>query len=166
MIILQIITIIVCIGTLGIIINGIEDYRHLKSKRVNNIIHLEPINSLGLPILKVHQGNKEYFFIIDTGANYSTLNPSTASDFQVSSLGTTGSTYGMEGNSVEVQFFKASFMVDSLVCEETFQTVDMSKCFNNSEDSYNVVISGLLGDSFLKNYGLVVDIKNNVLHCL
>jgi len=165
MIILQIIGILVGVCSLGLLINGIEEYnRGVKAANKFGTFSLVKNTSFGIPLIQVHQGDKEFYFVIDTGATNSSINQSDLDNFEHLKLNTQGSVYGMEGNIVDVSFVRAAFNIDSEEFIDEFQVVDLSKCFDLSHSNCGFHITGILSSEFLKRYSLSVDVCNNVLY--
>jgi hypothetical protein len=165
MIILQIITIVICVAILGFIVNVFESY---KQPSISSCItyKLEDIPNFGIPVIKVTQSKKVFYFVVDTGANNSVINSSSLNDFTHIKLNVTGNVYGMEGNPTEVSYIRSKFKITNKSFEDEFQVINMDNCFSLSKNEYNIDITGILGSGFLKRNNLSVDVANNVLYKL
>lgn len=148
--------IFVLIVIIAVLANGIEDYN---SK--NTIKFDKSFGELQLPIITFLNNDKEFNFLVDTGANMSIINSYYLQEFKYISLETTGTIFGMEGNVTNTNFVSVVLQKGKDSFLNCYQAVDISNSFGRIEDSYSVKIHGVIGNDFLVKYGCLIDYKNN-----
>ena len=116
--------IFVLIVIIAVLANGIEDYN---SK--NTIKFDESFGELQLPIITFLNNDKEFNFLVDTGANMSIINSYYLQEFKYTSLETTGTIFGMEGNITNTNFVSIVLQKS----KDSFLNYIISKCNNMSK---------------------------------
>lgn len=120
----------------------------------------DTLTKAGLPIITLHQEDKEFNFIVDTGANYSVINKADLGELLHKMGNITGSTYGIDGNLMEVGYALIPLQKNDVIYKETFQVVDVSSAFNNIAESSGIKVVGILGNEFLRTYNSIIDFNN------
>lgn len=111
-----------------------------------------------MPIIELYINGVPLYFVVDSGAVYSTLNKSELEHLEYENLKENdGGTYGIDGNVIPVSSATLNLHYGKHCFKQSFQLVDLSGAFTNMEMEYGVKIVGLLGDDFLLKYGTTID---------
>lgn len=159
MIILNIIEILLIVSVLAVIINMFEDYGFIKKIKFE-----EDTKGFGIPVIKCTQGDKDLYFIVDTGSNISTIDSNKLDSIEHTKLDTTGSVYGMEGNIMRTSYVEALFNIEDKSYQDEFQVINMGEAFETSRLQYGVNIVGILGNAFLKKFHIKLDPSKNIMY--
>lgn len=117
-----------------------------------------------MPIIELYINGVPLYFVIDSGAVYSTLNKSELEHLEYEDLKENdGGTYGIDGNVIPVSSAALNLHYGKHCFKQSFQLVDLSGAFTNMEMEYGVKIVGLLGDDFLLKYGTTIDFNKLIL---
>lgn len=146
------------IPVIALVANAIEDY----SREV-------PFNSVyeesGLPIVTLSSNDKEFNFLVDTGANLSLINITHLDDFNYTRMSGQGTIFGMEGNVQKVEYVKIKLSHEKNDFDVEFQVVNMDSAFNKIERVHGVLIHGVLGTEFLEsNKGKIDFIEHKLIY--
>lgn len=159
--IIHVITLIICIIILGILTTTIYAYNRIHNTKTYNLYYNE---EFGIPLIKVRNNNQDLYFVVDTGASYSTLNTNSLSNIEYNPLNINGNLFGIDGNLIDVSYISCEFFIENTSFIHNFQILDLSNMINQCKTTYNIDIVGVLGSSFLKENNLSVDLKNNILY--
>ena len=119
---------------------------------------------IAMPIIKLYINGIPLYFVVDSGAAYSTLNKSELEHLEYEDLKEKdGGTYGIDGNVIPVSSATLNLHYGKHHFKQSFQLVDLSGAFTNMEMEYGVKIVGLLGDDFLLKYGTTIDFNKLIL---
>ena len=117
-----------------------------------------------MPIVELYIKGMPLYFVVDSGAAYSTLNKSELEHLEYEDLKENdGGTYGIDGNIIPVSSATLNLHYGKHCFKQSFQLVDLSGAFTNMEMEYGVKIVGLLGDDFLLKYGTTIDFNKLIL---
>lgn len=163
MIILQLICVILISVVLALIVNAFDEY-HKDHAVILDEFPIELNPQFGVPVLKGMQGDKEFWFMLDTGANTSALNQAALSQFQTKNLHLEGNVFGIDGNTINTTIVEAYFNIRKDVSiKETFQILDLNSALTQSSQLFGKPIIGILGSNFMKRYNLSIDLVNQKL---
>lgn len=153
--ILKVIIILIVVGILAVIINGVFDYKEQAS---NKISFSKAMKTLSLPIITLFVNDKPYNFIVDTGANYSLINTNALKELEHYLIkDIQGTTYDVSGQVHTVSYARINLTHCNTKFVDEFQVMDISNVINNLKMSDGVEIVGIIGSSFLKRYNFIVD---------
>ena len=117
-----------------------------------------------MPIIELYINEIPLYFVIDSGAVYSTLNKSELEHLEYQDLKEDdGGTYGIDGNVIPASSATLSLHYGKHCFKQSFQLVDLSGAFTNMEMEYGVKIVGLLGDDFFLKYGATIDFNKLII---
>lgn len=117
-----------------------------------------------MPIIELYINGVPLYFVVDSGAVYSTLNKSELEHLEYEDLKeNNGGTYGIDGNVIPVSSATLNLHYGKHCFKQSFQLVDLSGAFTNMEMEYGVKIVGLLGDDFLLKYGTTIDFNKLII---
>jgi hypothetical protein len=154
MLILEIIIIIVLVTMVALFINGIEDY--CKYKHALKIPFNESLENIGLPVVTFMNNEKEFNFIIDTGASLSVIDERMLKDLNYSLLPIKGEMYGIDGSIIPVNYVKIDLQYDNALFQESFQVTEIN-AFDSLKSSNNIEIAGIISSDFMNNYQVTID---------
>ena len=140
--ILGTIVVFLLIPVVALIANAVEEN--------NNTISFDPsYEESGLPVITLTNNDKEFNFLVDTGANLCVLNESHLGEIGHEPLEGTGTMFGMEGNVQNVTYVKVELARGKRVFKIPFQVVNIDNAFKRVELDYGITIHGVLGTQFL-----------------
>ena len=117
-----------------------------------------------MPIIKLYINEVPLYFVVDSGAVYSTLNKSELEHLEYEDLKENdGGTYGIDGKVIPVSSAILNLHYGKHCFKQSFQLIDLSNAFTNMEMEYGVKIVGLLGDDFLLKYGSTIDFNKLII---
>jgi hypothetical protein len=79
-----------------------------------------------------------------------------------SKLNIEGNAYGIDGKIMSVNYISAELSSENISFTEQFQVMKLD-AFDNLRETDGINLSGILGSSFLKAHGFVIDFENQVL---
>lgn len=118
----------------------------------------DTIGKVGLPVVSFEQNGNSFNFVIDSGADSSVLNTSYLTKLDYVDLKGNRFIYGIDGNQVQVSFIGVKLSSQNHEFVEAFQVLDVPG-LKNIEQAHNIEIAGILGSTFLKRYGFLIDYK-------
>lgn len=158
--ILKIIFVLVLVGAAAYIAHIVD----LTRNKTNHISFKEAMDLVELPIITFYNEGKKFNFLLDTGATISVIDSNALNNFTHEKIKESGVVYGMEGNTINVSFIKASLEHKGKLYSEEFQVVDMSSAFSKLKSESGVNLSGILGNSFFKKYQYVLDFESLIAY--
>ena len=143
---------------LAILINGIEDYN--EKNRLNKESFANTSGEMKFPIITFSNNNRLFNFLIDTGASYSVIDSAILDEFDYKVIeDAKGTTYGIDGNLVNVSYILANLKLGNNEFKEAFQVMRVP-AFDNLKEKNNIIIVGILGSVFLDRYNFMVDFSD------
>ena len=158
--IFEVIIILVIVVIAAIIINGVQDYDRKKVE----MSFKESMNLTELPIVTFYNGSTKLNFLLDTGANLCVINSRSIDSLNYKKLDEKGSVFGMEGNSVDIDYISMDFTYNSKSYSSSFQVVDMQEAFDRIKQESGVTVHGILGSKFFEEYKYVLDFKELIAY--
>lgn len=117
-----------------------------------------------MPIIELYINGIPLYFVVDSGAVYSTLNKSELEHLEYEDLKENdGGTYGIDGNVIPASSATLNLHYGKHCFKQSFQLVDLSGAFTNMEMEYGIKIVGLLGDDFFLKYGAIIDFNKLII---
>lgn len=158
--IFEVIIILVIVVISAIIINGVQDYDRKKVE----MSFKESMNLTELPIVTFYNGSTKLNFLLDTGANLCVINSRIIDSLNYKKLDEKGSVFGIEGNSVDIDYISMDFTYNSKSYSSSFQVVDMQEAFDRIKQESGVTVHGILGSKFFEEYKYVLDFKELIAY--
>lgn len=127
------------------------------------------IEKIGAPCIVVNCKDVYLYFLIDTGSSENQLLDYTYKIFTkcfddvIQEKGGSFVTTGL-GGSVESKKYSFAFSIGRTRFEESFMVLPNSQVFVSLSERLGEPLAGILGSSFLRNNGIVVDYANNCLY--
>lgn len=118
----------------------------------------DTMGEVGLPIVSFEQNGKSFNFIIDSGADASVINTTSLAKLDYIKLEGNRYVYGIDGNQVKTSFVGVKLFSQNHKFIEAFQVFNIIG-LDNIEKSHNIEVVGILGSTFLKRYGFLIDYK-------
>lgn len=156
----EIFIILAVIVIFAVIFNGIEDY----SKDREAMSFREAMDLVDLPVITFYNENTKLNLLLDTGSSMNVINSTILANLVYIELKDSGIVYGMEGNTIDVEYISMSITHGKDSYSSTFQIVDMQKAFDKIKSEYGVQIHGILGSSFFKEYEYMLDFKSLIAY--
>jgi hypothetical protein len=156
----DIVLMFIIITLIAIIINGIMDCGSKNS--LNKLSFADSMGRLNLPIVNLTNKGNTYKFLIDTGASISIMDSRALDSIEHSKLNIEGNAYGIDGKIMSVNYISAELSSENISFTEQFQVMKLD-AFDNLRETDGINLSGILGSSFLKAHGFVIDFENQVL---
>lgn len=116
----------------------------------------------GLPIIYVtFKNNKQYAFIVDTGANANIISSSVLEE-ALPKATKKSATNISHVNGIQTNLHKTDFVfnINKHSFKETFIVTEFTDAYSIINQNGNVNIAGILGSKFLNKYNLKVIFKN------
>ena len=131
---------------------------HTSEKELNSQMSFrESMDLTDLPVVTFYQGNKKVNFLLDTGSNDSIIK------LEHEKLDVVSEIYGIGGKTF-APHTKIAFKYKDLTFKYNFQVVDLSPTFNTIKEQTGVVIHGILGSCFFREYKYILDFNNLVAY--
>ena len=153
--IFEVVIILIIIVIAPIIINGVQDYNKKKVK----MSFKESMNLTELPVITFYNESTKLNFLLDTGSNECVINSKIIDSLNYTKLDKKGSVFGMEGNSIDIDYISIDFTYNNKSYSSSFQVVDMQDAFDRVKQESGVTIHGILGNLFFEKYKYILDFK-------
>lgn len=126
-------------------------------KRRNSESFVETFkNNEGITHLKLNNNNKEYYFLIDTGANSSFITPEILKELKGRKTNKKTSNVTTANGGIKAKCATVPFCFNKECFEFEFWVVDIKNSLDNISIDGNPII-GVLGTDFLAHFGFVLD---------
>lgn len=113
----------------------------------------EPSNNLQLPVIKLQNNGKEFYFVVDSGCGTPIISPESIEELAHSYIPMTGSkSCGVEGNIRDLVYASVFFDIDGQKVPSIFGVIDIQSVLDNLSKYACKKISGFIGTSFLYAY--------------
>ena len=156
----EILLILAVIVVFAVIFNGIEDY----SKDKEAMSFREAMDLVDLPIITFYNESTKLNLLLDTGSSMNVINSNILESLTHTKLEESGTIYGMEGNVINIEYISMKITHGNDSYSSVFQLVDMQKAFDKIKEEYGVQVHGILGSSFFKEFGYMLDFKSLVAY--
>lgn len=124
----------------------------------------EPSNNLQLPVIKLQNNGKEFYFVVDSGCGMPIISPESIEELAHSYIPMTGNkSYGVEGNIRDLAYASAFFDIDGQKVPSIFGVIDMQSDLDNISKYACKKISGLIGTSFLYAYKSKINYRRSCI---
>ena len=153
--IFEVVIVLIIIVIAPIIINGVQNYNKKKVK----MSFKESMNLTELPVITFYNESTKLNFLLDTGSNECVINSKIIDSLNYTKLDKKGSVFGMEGNSIDIDYISIDFTYNNKSYSSSFQVVDMQDAFDRVKQESGVTIHGILGNLFFEKYKYVLDFK-------
>lgn len=158
--IFEFIMILAIIALVAIIANGVQGYDRKKVE----MSFKESMNLTELPVVTFYNGLNKLNFLLDTGSNMCVINSKIVDSLNYRKLEEKGSVYGMEGNSIDIDYISMDFTYNSKSYSSTFQVINMQEAFDRIKQESGVTVHGILGSKFFEEYKYVLDFKELIAY--
>ncbi len=121
--------------------------------------------SPNIPIASFTQGDKQLYFIIDTGSDKNLINSSALADleYEEHELPNKQLITGV-GGTKEVSACKINFEGGKVNYSTVFLVADLDAPFEMIREAHGIQLHGMLGSIFLKENNLIIDFNNLMLY--
>ena len=119
----------------------------------------ESMNLTELPVITFYNESTKLNFLLDTGSNECVINSKIIDSLNYTKLDKKGSVFGMEGNSIDINYISIDFTYNNKSYSSSFQVVDMQDAFDRVKQESGVTIHGILGNLFFEKYKYILDFK-------
>lgn len=157
---IEILLIIAVIIVFAVIFNGIEDY----SKDKETMSFREAMDLVNLPVITFYNEGTKLNFLLDTGSSMNVINNAIIETLVYTKLEGSGTVYGMEGNTMDIDYVSMKFTHGKDLYTSIFQVVNMQKAFDKIKEEYGVTIHGILGSTFFKDYEYILDFESLIAY--
>lgn len=124
------------------------------------LFEIEASNNLQLPVIKLQNNGKEFYFVVDSGCGTSIISPESIEELAHSYIPMTGSkSLGVGGNIRDMVYASVFFDIDGQEVPSIFGVIDMQSDLDNLSKYAGKKISGLIGTSFLYAYKSKIDYR-------
>lgn len=120
----------------------------------------ESLYLVGLPIVTFTIDSVRYNFILDTGANVSTIDSNIVQFIKHEKTGETDVVYGIDGNPNESEYLNIALEYNNNEYTELFQATDMSASLERVKQDSGISVAGLIGNSFFQKYKYIIDFNS------
>ena len=118
----------------------------------------ESMDLTDLPIVTFYNNKEKLNFLLDTGSNVSYINSSVIPKLKYFKKDSNVSTIGIEGNEVKSDsIYLINLTYKNKDFEYTFNSMNLNKSFNIIKKETGVQLHGILGSTFFKEYGYILD---------
>ena len=161
--VLEIVSILLAVGILAIIINGVETY--CKQRKIVNMSFKEAMDLVELPVVTFYNGNKKLNFLLDTGSNISQINSSVLPLLDYKKIEEENmNVIGIEGNKVDTEFCEMSITYKDQKFVDRFCIHNLDDAFAIVKEESGVQIHGILGSLFFQKYKYILDYESLIAY--
>lgn len=133
---------------------------------VGKISFRETMDLVDLPIVTFKNNDKKFNFLLDTGANFSTLNHSNLKDLEYLNVEDKGTYSGIDGIELESSFVMMDVSYKEKVYTDIFQVIDLDAAFDSIKAESGIKLHGIIGNSFFQKYKYVLNFDELVAYPL
>lgn len=149
------ITLFILLVAAGIIYRCTYSTTIVKVKRGEIFNFKTALDLTGMPIITLYQGENKYNFILDSGANVSSIQEGT--QIAMAYTEETDSMMGIGGRDLDCKHADIKLEKDGVQYEHEFRVTDLSAIFNDIYQCTNVRVVGLIGGDFMSKYNYCLD---------
>lgn len=162
----MVLTLIICFLVAVIIAFSRNALNLWRSKKLG-LPFKDTLTNVGIPIVTLENGEKEFNFILDTGSDISHIDSniktslSDIEEVEGDNLTVTTASGSVEGNNnwvrVPLNYKKQYFIED-------FMLLDLHDVFKTIKEDTGIQLHGILGSTFLRKYGYILDYDDLVAY--
>ena len=162
----MVLTLIICFLVAVIIAFSRDAFNLWRSKKLGRPFK-DTVTNGGIPIVTLKNGEKEFNFILDTGSDISHIDSniktslSDIEEVEGDNLTITTANGSVESNNnwvkVPLNYKKQNFIED-------FMLLDLHDVFETLKEDTEIQLHGILGSTFLRKYGYVLDYDDLVAY--
>lgn len=159
------IVVIVIIVVVELLLIGTVFVLLRRTKKKNKISFQGSMDLIDLPIVTLYNGSRKLNFLLDSGANASSINEEDLatclyklSDKKTSVMGIEGDKKNID-NTVIIELTRKGTKFS-----EIFQVSDLSRIFKAMREYRGIEVNGILGTTFFSKYGYVLDFDDMVAY--
>lgn len=125
----------------------------------------EAMDLTDLPVVTFYQGDKKINFLLDTGSNDSLINGDAVKKLELAYEKTQSisEVYGIGGKTV-VSHVNINFEYKNIKFKYNFQVANLTPTFDVIKQETGVVIHGILGSCFFKEFKYILDFDKFVAY--
>lgn len=132
----------------------------LFKKRRNSESFIDTFKSSdGVAHLKLINNNKEYYFLIDTGANSSYITPEVLTELKGKKTTKSTATIATATGNLSAKYSKIPFTFNKESFEFDFWILDIKDALSTIKINNNPVV-GVIGTDFLAHFGFTLDFND------
>ena len=120
----------------------------------------ESLDLVGLPIVTFTIDSVRYNFILDTGANISTIDSSIIPSIKHEKTGEKDVLYGIDGRPTESEYLNIDLEYNNNKYTELFQAADIAASLDRVKQESGISVAGLIGNSFFQKYKYLIDFNS------
>lgn len=132
-----------------------KDARIVKVRKGEVFNFKTSLDLTGLPIVTFQQGDKKYNFILDSGANVSSIHSKISIEKEI--IEGSDDMSGLDGTNIKCNLAMIKLQYKEKEYEHLFRTVDLSDIFEDIYKCTNVRVVGLIGGDFMAKYNYCLD---------
>ena len=162
----MVLTLIICF-LIAVIIAFSRDALNIWLSKRLGLSFKDTLTDVGIPIVTLNNGERKFNFILDTGSDISHIDSnirnflSDTEEVEGANLTVTTASGSVEGNNswvrVPLNYKKQSFIED-------FMLLDLHDAFEVLKVDTGIQLHGILGSTFLRKYGYVLDYDDLVAY--
>lgn len=111
----------------------------------------------GMPIITFKNGNTKLNFALDTGSTSSQINSSVLPLIEYKECNRVMNTIGIEGNEFTIKSCTIKLKYNNIEFVDDFFIYNSDKAFDYLKKDSSIQLHGLIGSSFLRKYGYILD---------
>lgn len=121
---------------------------------------------VGIPIVTLENNNKQYNFILDTGATTSLINNSVLNE--LTNKSTVDGEDLISGLDPSVGYKASRFNIEFKIVNEKFKhqfsALNLNDTFGDLQQDTGIIVHGLLGSDFFKDKKYILDYNEHLLY--
>lgn len=126
------------------------------TRSLKSVVTFSRFSNTGLPIVSLYNNNKQFNFIIDSGAFNSMLDKRVLDEFEYEKIDYSEQVYGLDGNTVDTEGVFIKLASPEFLLKDRFLVTDIP-ALDNILETDGIKVVGVLGSTFLKKNYLVID---------
>lgn len=144
------------------VVSGDVAYRFEKKRlRDTTVMSIrESLDLVGLPIVTFTIDSVRYNFILDTGANVSTIDSGIIPSIKHEKTGEKDVVYGIDGRPTESEYLNIDLEYNNNKYTELFQAADIAASLDRVKQESGISVAGLIGNSFFQKYKYLIDFNS------
>ena len=160
--VLKIVVVLLAVINVAVIVNGIEDYRRQKKKKIMSF--REAMDLVELPIVTFYNNDKKLNFLLDTGSDLSYINKSILPSLEYKEINESMNIISIGGNSQSLGCCDMTVTYKNKKFIDRFYISDLDEAFGVIKAETGVQIHGILGSKFFSKYKYILDFENLIAY--